>query len=98
MFSLTVPEVALLGLGVLASLIVVLVGALRTFPRAQRIISATVHCPLMGRPVTADLEWDEWKLRFVDVARCSVLGACARVTCNRRCIRADAPAPIRRTA
>lgn len=99
MFTLTVAEGTLLGLGILAALLVLVVGALRAFPRAQRIVPAVVRCPLFfDRAVTADLEWDEWTVRFTDVARCSVLGACASVTCNRRCIAADAPPPILRTA
>ena len=97
MFTLTVAEGTLMGLGILAALIVLVVGALRAFPRAQRIVPAIVRCPLFDRAVAADLEWDEWTVRFVDVARCSVLGACASVTCNRRCIAADAPAPVSRT-
>jgi hypothetical protein len=81
---------------VLTAVILLVVGALWTFPRARRIVSTSVRCPLLGRPVAADLEWDEWKARFVDVAWCSALGGCARGTCNRRCLGATAPAAIRR--
>jgi hypothetical protein len=98
MFTLTVAEGTLLGLGILAALIVLIVGALHAFPRARHIVPAIVRCPLLGRTVAADLEWDEWTVRFVDVARCSVLGACASVTCNRRCIAADVSAPVTRIA
>jgi hypothetical protein len=98
MFTLTVPEGLLLGLGILTALAVLVVGALRAFPRARRIVPALVRCPVLGRDAAAALEWDEWSARFVDVARCSVLGGCASATCNRGCIAVDAPSPVVRTS
>jgi hypothetical protein len=88
MFTLSAAEATVLGLGLLAAIIVLMVGALRGVPRASRVVAATVRCPLLNRDASADLEWDYWTVRFVDVARCSVLGGCAPTTCNRRCIRA----------
>jgi hypothetical protein len=88
MFTLTVQEAALLGLGVLASVLVAVGAALQRTANARRNKSAArAEARVMNRGVAADLEWDEWKVRFVDVARCSVLDNCARSTCNRSCIR-----------
>jgi hypothetical protein len=60
--TLTLAEGTLLGLGVLAALIVLMVGALHAFPRARRIVPAVVQCPLLGRAAAADLEWDQWNV------------------------------------
>ena len=68
---------------------------LRGLPRARHIVAAIVRCPLLGRDVAADLQWEDWTLRYVDVARCAVLGGYA-LACNRRCIARDAPMPLRR--
>jgi hypothetical protein len=87
MYTLNPTEAALLGLGVLATISAVVAVALRGVPRSSRIATATVHCPLLSRTVTADLEWDDWAVRFIDVTRCSVLGDCAKTACSRGCIR-----------
>jgi hypothetical protein len=89
MFTLSATDATVLGLGVLATIIVLVVGALRGVPASSRLVTAAVRCPLLNRNVTADLEWDDWAVRFVDVARCSVLGTCAKTTCSRRCIPAS---------
>jgi hypothetical protein len=87
MFTLSATDAAVVGLGLFATIVVLVAGALRGGPRSSHVVTGTVHCPLLNRNVTADLEWDDWALRFIDVTRCSVLGACARTTCSLRCIR-----------
>jgi hypothetical protein len=98
MYTLTTAEVGLLGLAVLAVVTVLIVGALRGVPSARQVVPAIVRCPLLGRAVAAELVWDEWNVRFVDVARCAALGACAPTTCNRGCLAADARARVERPA
>ena len=70
-------------------------GALGGVLRSSHVATVTVRCPVLGRNVSADLEWDDWTSRFVDVARCSVFGPCARTTCSLRCIPGCAR-PVRR--
>ena len=86
MLTLSAIEAAVLGLGLLATITAVVAAALRAVPRSSRVATATVRCPLLNRDVAAELEWDDWMVRFVDVTRCSVLGNCARTTCSRHCI------------
>ena len=95
MYTLTLAEVVLLALAMAAVLTVLSVGALRGVPSARQVVPARVRCPLLGRTVAAELVWDEWNVRYVDVARCSALGGCAATLCNRRCLGDDAPAPVR---
>ena len=86
MFSLTALQGGLLGAGLLAITTLLVAGVLFAFPRQRRIVRATVHCPVLDRAVTAELAQDDWTLRFVDVARCTALGSCASVICDRRCL------------
>ena len=93
MFTLSSTEAVVLGVGVLATIVLVVGAALRGVPRSSHVVTTTVRCPLINRTVTADVEWDQWAVRFIDVARCTVLGPCARTSCSRRCVR-----PLNRTA
>jgi hypothetical protein len=87
MHSLTVPEGSLLGLGVVAVAALLVLGVFRAFPRSRRTISTVVTCPTIGRPARADLVWDLWTRRSVDVTRCSVLGGHGVVFCRKACLR-----------
>jgi hypothetical protein len=86
MYSLTMLQGAWLGGAVLAVVVGLVLGVLRLWPRALRVVPAVVFCPLLRRSVTAELAQDAWTLRFADVVRCSVLGARATLTCTRRCL------------
>jgi hypothetical protein len=86
MFTLTVIQAALLGLGLVAAVAVLVVGVCFAAPRTTRLADVSVECPLLGRRVAARLVWDEWAVRFVDVARCSALDGYSEVICAKRCL------------
>jgi hypothetical protein len=98
MFTLTAFEAAALGGVVVAAVLLLVTGVLVAFPRATRPVPATVDCPLLCRRVPAELVRDAWTLRFVDVARCSVLGGDAAVVCSKRCLAGGATTALARAA
>lgn len=85
MYSVTMMEGAVLGLAVVAITAGLLYGVLAGFPRALQTVTAGVTCPLVGRRVEAELVWDAWTVRCVDVRRCAVLGRCVDL-CSRGCV------------
>ncbi|HEU4369068.1 MAG TPA: hypothetical protein VFV05_12675 [Methylomirabilota bacterium] len=86
MFTLTVSGATALILGLLATALLLVAGVLLAVPRAGRVVPATVHCPLLGRPASVELVRDAWTLRIVDVARCSLLHGYTGVICAKRCV------------
>jgi len=56
----------------------------------------SLECPLLRRRVAARLVWDEWALRFVDVARCSALDGYSEVICAKRCLARATATPLSR--
>jgi hypothetical protein len=98
MFMLTAFEATVLGLGLLAAVVLLVAGVLVAFPRATRVVRATVDCPLLGRRAAVDLVHDTWTLRFVDVTRCSALGGYSGVICAKRCLAGRAVAALPRAA
>jgi hypothetical protein len=98
MFTLTALEAIALGLGLLAIVVVLVVGVLAAFPRATRIVAAPIDCPLVGRRACVELVRDGWTLRFVDVTRCSLLCGYAGVICAKRCLATGAVARLARAA
>ena len=98
MLTLTEFEAAVLGFGLLATLLLLVGGVLVAFPRATQVVPAAVDCPLLHRRASAELLRDAWTLRFVDVERCSVLGGCAAVICSKRCLAAGAATTLARAA
>jgi hypothetical protein len=88
MYELTTVEGALIALAMISVATLLLFGVFGLFPRATRITSAVVTCPTVGSRARADLARDDWTLRFTDVKRCSVLGECSVVFCNKRCLNA----------
>jgi len=98
MFTLTGFEAAALGGALLATVLLLVAGVLVAFPRATRLVPATIDCPILRRRVGAELVRDAWTLRFVDVARCSVLGGGAAVICSKRCLAGSAATPLARAA
>jgi hypothetical protein len=67
MYSVTTLEGMLLGLGMVLTITMLMLGVQFLFPRAMRTITAGVDCPLIRRPATAELARDEWTRRFTDV-------------------------------
>jgi hypothetical protein len=98
MLTLTPFEAAVLAGGVLAALLLLVGGVLRTFPRATTVVPTTVVCPLRHRRAQAELLRDAWTLRFVGVARCSVLSGYGTVICSKRCLAGDAAGTLPRAA
>jgi hypothetical protein len=94
MYSVTTLEGVLLAAGVLVTVTLLVLGVLTMFPRSMRVFLARVYCPLLGRRVGAEIERDDWTLRFMQVARCSVLGRAGAVPCTRACLSASVPPPI----
>ena len=86
MYSVTTLEGLLLALVVLVATSALVFGVLAGFPRALQTVPASVACPLVGRPVMAELDRDAWTLRCVDVRRCSVLGRRSVVLCSKGCL------------
>lgn len=86
MFTLTVFEAAALGIGLLATILLLVGGVLVAFPRATQPVPATVACPFLHRRASLELLRDTWTLRFVDVTRCSALSGYASVICSKRCL------------
>jgi hypothetical protein len=86
MFTLTVLQAAVLGVGLLAVILLLVGGVLVAFPRGTRRVPATVSCPLFHRRARVELLRDAWTLRFVDVTRCSLLGRYSSVICARQCL------------
>ena len=86
MYTVTLLQGALLALAVLATTTMLVLGVLVGLPRTLRVVHARVYCPLVRRRVMAELDRDEWTLRVVDVARCSVLGKLGVTTCTKRCL------------
>ena len=93
MYSVTTLDGLLLGLGMLLTTTVLVLGVLFLFPRAMRAITAGVDCPLTRQRATAELARDEWTRRFVDVTCCSVLGTSGVVLCRKACLLAVARSP-----
>ena len=98
MFTLTGFEATALGGALLAAVLLLVTGVLAAFPRATRPVPATVDCPLLRCRARAELVRDTWTLRFVDVARCSVLGGDAAVICSKRCLAGSAATALARAA
>jgi hypothetical protein len=98
MYSVTTLEGMLLAAGLLATVTVLVLGVLIAFPRSMRVFAARVYCPLLGRRVGADLERDDWTLRFKQVVRCSVLGRAGAIPCTRACLSASVPPPVIRAS
>ena len=96
MFTLTVIEAALLGLGLVAVVALLIVGVCFAAPRTTRLADVSVECPLLRRRVAARLVWDEWALRFVDVARCSALDGYSEVICAKGCLARGTATPLSR--
>lgn len=96
MFTLTVIEATLLGLGLVAVVALLIVGVCFAAPRTTRLADVSVQCPLLRRRVAARLVWDEWALRFVDVARCSALDGYSEVICAKRCLATGTVTPLSR--
>jgi hypothetical protein len=86
MYSLTILQGTMLGMTIAAMTGALVLGVLRGFPRALRRVAAVIECPLLQRTATAELDRDEWTLRCVDVARCSVLGARPTRFCTKACL------------
>jgi len=93
MYSVTTLEGMLLGVGMLLTTTVLVLGVLFLFPRAMRAITAGVECPLTRQRATAELARDEWTRRFTDVTCCSVLGTPGVVFCRKACLLAVARSP-----
>jgi len=93
MYSLTPLEGMLLGLGLLLTITMLVMGVRFIFPRAIRIMTAGVDCPLIRRRATAELARDEWTRRFTDVTCCSVLGTPGVGFCRKACLLAVARSP-----
>jgi hypothetical protein len=93
MYSVTTLEGMLLGLGMMLTITVFVLGVQFLFPRAMRIMTAGVDCPLIGRRATAELARDEWTRRFTDVTCCSVLGAPGVALCRKECLLAVSRSP-----
>jgi hypothetical protein len=86
MFTLTAFDAAVLGIGLLVTILLLVCGVVVAFPRATQLVPATVHCPLLHRRARAELLRDVWTLRVVDVTRCSLLGGYGAVICSKRCL------------
>ena len=86
MFTLTVFQASALGIGVLATILLLIGGVLVAFPRATQRVVATVECPLLHRRASTEQLRDVWTLRTVDVTRCSALAGYADVICSKRCL------------
>ncbi len=97
MYSVTTLEGMLLAAGLLATLAVLVLGVLAMFPRSRRILPARVYCPLLQQRVGAELERDDWTLRFRNVVRCSVLGRLGAASCSKGCLSASVPPPLSRS-
>jgi hypothetical protein len=93
MFSITTFDGMLLGLGLLLTATVLVLGVQFFFPRVLRTATAGVACPLTGGPATAELARDEWTRRFTDVTCCSVLGTPGVALCRKACLVAVARSP-----
>jgi hypothetical protein len=98
MFTLTAFEATALGLGLLATVLLLVAGVLGAFPRARHVVAATFDCPVLGRRASVDLVRDEWTLRFVDVDACSLLCGKSGVVCDRECLAASAARRLSRAA
>jgi hypothetical protein len=98
MFMLTAFEATALGLGLLATVLLLIAGVLSVFPRAGRRVAATVDCPVLGRRAAVDLVRDEWTLRFVDVDDCSLLCGKSGMVCDKECLAASAVRALSRAA
>ncbi len=93
MYSVTALEGTLLGLAMLVTTTLLVLGVQFLFPRAMRTLTAGVDCPLIGGRATAELARDEWTRRFTDVTCCSVLGAPGVALCRKACLLAVARSP-----
>ena len=93
MYSLTPLEGMLLGLGLLLTTTMLVMGVQFIFPRVMRTMTAGVDCPLIRRRATAELARDEWTRRFTDVTCCSVLGTSGVTFCRKACLLAVARSP-----
>jgi hypothetical protein len=93
MYSVTTLEGMLLGLGILLTTAVLVLGVLFLFPRALQAIAAGVDCALIRQRATAELARDEWTRRFVDVTCCSVLGSPGVSLCRKACLLAVTRSP-----
>ena len=71
MLTLTLFEAAALGIGLLATILLLVGGVLVAFPRATQSVPATVACPILHQRASVELLRDTWTLRLVDVTRCS---------------------------
>ena len=98
MFTLTLFEAAALGIGLLATILLLIGGVLRAFPRATQPVPATVACPLLHQRASVELLRDTWTLRLVDVTRCSALGGYTAVICSKGCLAGGATRPLTRAA
>lgn len=85
MYSLTVPEIAVLGLILGTMATVVVLGALYVLPRARTAVTTRVVCPVVHRRAVATIARDEWTRRL-DVTWCSVLGSPSAPACRRTCL------------
>lgn len=93
MYSVTTLEGVLLGLAILLTTTLLVLGVHFLFPRAMRTMTAGVDCPLIRRRATAELARDEWTRRFTDVTCCSVLGTSGVAFCRKACLLAVARSP-----
>jgi hypothetical protein len=87
MFMLTPAQGLLLAGGWLAIMTALLLGALLS--PSRRVVPAHATCPMLHRPVSADVERDEWTRGLCRVVRCDALGR-ATGLCNQRCLRTAA--------
>jgi hypothetical protein len=85
MYSMTPLEGLLLGLAVLVPTSTLIFAVLRGFPRALQTLTAGVTCPVVARPVQAEIVRDIWTMRCHDVRRCAVLGRRVDL-CEKRCL------------
>jgi hypothetical protein len=94
MYSVTTLDGMLLAAGLLATMVLLVLGVLVVFPRSLRVLPARVYCPMLRRRVGAELARDDWTLGFMDVVRCSVLGRPGPVPCTKGCLSASVPPPV----
>jgi len=87
MYTLTTHDATLLALGVLGIATLLVLGVFARFPRATRVVTGVVECPMIGGRTRAELVRDVWTLRFTDVTCCSVLGRGGIRFCTRGCLR-----------
>lgn len=84
---------AMIVLGVASGVILLVVGALGSFPTERRVSRRSFRCPVAGRDVTVDLHEMPGGIP-VGVERCTAFRPADAVTCQKLCLRFELrPAP-----